>query len=342
MKFLSLAWVVAAAAASAGSSSSVAPRASIPNKFSWTSTGPLISAKSDGRGIRGIKDPSVVHYGGKYHVFASTVQDAGSSLVYLSFTDWAQAQHATFHYLDGKGRGYRAAPQVLYMASQQLWYLIYHDGLAAYSTNPDISDPAGWTAPKHFYNSVPASVKKTLGDGAWVDMWVICDDANCHLFSTGDDGYLYRAQTSITDFPRGMGEPVVALKDSKFALFEASNVYNIGGSYLLIVEAAGSFDGYRYFRSWTSESLSGQWKTLASTEQNPFAGHTNVKFSGAAWTMSFSHGEAVRTNVDQTMTIKPCGIEYLYQGVDPREHGDYNNAAWKLALLTQVGGCGSN
>ncbi|GAB0135784.1 hypothetical protein EsDP_00004109 [Epichloe bromicola] len=335
MKFLSLAWVVAAATGAI--SSSVVPRAGIPTKFSWTSTGPLISAKHDGRGIRGVKDPSVVHYDNKYHVFASTVRETGSSLVYLSFTDWSQAQQATFHYLDAKGVGYRAAPQVFHMASQNLWYLIYHDGGAAYSTNPDISNPAGWSAPKHFYSSMPALIKKTLGDGSWVDMWVICDDADCHLFSTGDNGHLYRAQTSIADFPRGMGEPVIALKDSKFALFEASNVYNIGGSYLLIVEAAGSLDGYRYLRSWTSDSLSGQWKSLASTEQNPFAGYANVKFSGPAWTRCFSHGEAVRTNVDQTMTIKPCGIEYLYQGVDPGERGDYNNAAWKLALLKQVG-----
>lgn len=335
MKFLPLAWAVAAAASAI--SSSVEPRADIPTKFSWTSTGPLISAKNDGRGIKGIKDPSVVFHGGKYHVFASTVQDSGASLVYLSFADWAEAQQATFHYLDGMGMGYRAAPQVFYMEPQGVWYLVYHDGLAAYSTNHDISDPSGWTRPQHFYHAVPSTITKTLNGGAWVDMWVICDDANCHLFSTGDNGYLYRAQTSIADFPRGMSEPVVALKDSKFALFEACNVYNVGGSYLLIVEAAGNSDGFRYFRSWISDSLASHWKPLASTEQNPFAGLANVKFSGAAWTNSISHGEAIRKNVDQTMQIEPCGIQYLHQGVSPGGHGDYNNAAWKLALLKQVG-----
>ncbi|KAL9090367.1 MAG: hypothetical protein Q9159_001994 [Coniocarpon cinnabarinum] len=271
----------------------------IQSTFQWSSSGPLVSAKNDGRGIAGIKDPSIVYYNGEYHVFASTAQSAGYSLVYFSFTDFNQANSATFHYLDQTpiGTGYRAAPQVFYFAPQKLWYLVFQNGNAAYSTNPDISNPAGWSAPKNFYSSQPSIITQNIGNGYWVDIWNVCDTANCYLFSSDDNGHLYRSQTTLADFPNGMTNTVITLSDlNKNALYEASNVYNVGGGeYLLIVEAIGS-DGRRYFRSWTSRSLSGSWTPLAATESNPFARANNVAFTGTAWTKDISHGEVVRTN----------------------------------------------
>ncbi|CAK4501246.1 unnamed protein product, partial [Aphanomyces euteiches] len=135
---------------------------------------------------------------------------------------------------------------------------VYQNGNAAYSTNTDISNPAGWSAPKNFYSGMPAIIKNNIGNGNWVDMFVICDSANCHLFSSDDNGHLYRSQTSLANFPNGMSQPVIALQDAnKNNLFEASAVYKTGNQYLLIVEAAGS--NGRYFRSWTASSLSGAW-----------------------------------------------------------------------------------
>lgn len=169
-------------------------------------------------------------------------------------------------------------------------------------------------------------------------MWVICDTANCFLFSSDDNGRLFRSQTTLSNFPNGMSEPVIALQDSKYALFEAANVYKVEGTnqYLLIVEAIGN-DGQRYFRSCTSNSISGTWSQLAASESNPFARSSNVQFSGTPWTKSISHGEVVRTNVDQTLTISGCKLRYLYQGVDPNVNApDYNSQPWKLGLLTQT------
>ncbi|KAF8079395.1 putative alpha-L-arabinofuranosidase precursor [Lyophyllum atratum] len=312
--------------------------ANLPTSYKWSSSGPLIGPKSDGRNIAALKDPSVVYYNGKYHVFASTATAGGYNMVYLSFTDFNQAGSATYYYLDQTpiGSGYRAAPQVFFMAPQNKWYLIYQNGNAAYSTNSDISNPAGWTAPKNFYSGVPDIVKNNIGSGYWVDMWVICDSANCHLFSSDDNGHLYRSQTSVGNFPNGMGEPVIALQDARNNLFEASNVYKVGDTYLLVVECIGS-DGRRYFRSWSSSSLSGSWAQLAASQANPFAGAANVAFSGgSAWTKDISHGELVRTNVDQTMSVSVCGMRYLYQGISPSAGGDYNLLPWKLALLTQT------
>jgi hypothetical protein len=326
------------------SGSTTAPRAtsgsaSLPGSYKWSSSGALIGPKSDGRNIAALKDPSVVYYNGKYHVFASTATSGGYNLVYLSFTDFNQAGSATYYYLDQTpiGSGYRAAPQVFFMAPQNKWYLIFQNGNAAYSTNSDISNPAGWTAPKNFYNGVPSTISSHIGSGYWVDMWVICDSSNCHLFSSDDNGHLYRSQTSVSNFPNGMSEPVIALQDSnKNNLFEASNVYKVGDSYLLVVECIGS-DGRRYFRSWSSTSLSGSWTQLAASQSNPFAGAANVAFSGTAWTKDISHGEVVRTNVDQTMSLgSACGMRYLYQGISPTASGDYNLLPWKLALLTET------
>lgn len=313
--------------------------AGLPSSFEWSSSGPLIMPKNDSRHLAALKDPSIIYYEGEYHVFASTAQASGYNLVYLTFKDFDKAQEATFYYLDQTpiGTGYRAAPEVFYFAPHKLWYLIYQNGNAAYSTNQDVSNPSGWSAPTNFYNGTPSIVSENIGNGYWVDMWVICDSKNCFLFSSDDNGHFYRSQTSVKNFPKGMSEPVIVLSDANpYHLYEASNVYRVeGGEYLLIIEAIGS-DGYRYFRSWTSPSIDGTWTGLADTEANPFARSNNVIFQGTPWTKSISHGEVIRTNVDQTLTIPSCNLRYLYQGLDPNATGDYNSLQWKLGLLTQI------
>jgi len=312
----------------------------LPSSFAWSSTGVLIAPKNDTRGVAGVKDPSIVYYDGHYHVFASTAQEAGYSLIYLNFTDFDEAYNAPFFYLDqsGIGEGYRAAPEVFYFTPHKLWYLIYQNGNAAYSTNPDIRNPAGWSAPTDFYDGTPTLIADNLTGGYWVDMWVICDTANCHLFSSDDNGHLYRSQTTLEEFPKGMSEPVIAMEDleNKYALYEAANVYSVGGGkYLLIIEAIDSV-GRRYFRSWTSTDIAGPWTALTDTEANSFARANNVVFNGIPWTDDISHGEVVRTQVDQTLTISPCNLRYLYQGEDPTASGSYNSLPWRLALLTQT------
>ncbi|KAF4625738.1 hypothetical protein G7Y89_g12426 [Cudoniella acicularis] len=313
---------------------------SLPSSFKWTSSAALIGPKDDSRKIAGIKDPSVIEVNGTYHVFASTAQSSGYNLVYFSFTDIDKANSATFHYLDQTpiGTGYRAAPQIFHFQPQSLWYLVYQNGNAAYSTNKDINNPAGWTAGTNFFSSEPSIISQNIGSGYWVDMWTICNTSDCYLFSSDDNGHLYRSSTSLSSFPKGMGNTVIAKSgdSGKNSLFEASCVYNVGGGqYLLIVEAIGS-DGNRYFRSWTSTSLSGTWIALADSQTNPFARSNNVVFSGTAWTKSISHGEMVRTQPDQTMTIAPCDLRFLYQGVDPSSSASYNTLPWKLGLITQT------
>ncbi|GAA0255008.1 hypothetical protein GCM10010492_64740 [Saccharothrix mutabilis subsp. mutabilis] len=318
------------------------PTGSLPSSFRWSSSGILISPKPDATHPNvAVKDPSVVYHNGKYHVFASTYTN-GYNLMYTSFTDWSQASSAPHHYLDRTaiGTGYKAAPQVFYFAPQRLWYLVYQTGdNASYSTNTDIANPATWSAPRNFYaGGMPQIIRDNIGNGYWVDFWTVCDSAKCYLFSSDDNGHLYRSETNLSQFPNGFTNTVIAMQDAdKNRLFEASNVYKIAGrqQYLLVHEAIGT-DGRRYFRSWTAPQVTGPWAALADTEANPFARANNVTFPSGQWTRDISHGEVVRTNVDQTMEISPCQLSYLYQGLDPNAGGEYNRLPWRLGLLTQT------
>ncbi|MBO0875869.1 MAG: glycoside hydrolase, partial [Pseudonocardia sp.] len=98
-------------------------------------------------------------------------------------------------------------------------------GLPSYSTTNDPLKPSSWSAPENFLASMPPIIADNIGNGFWVDMWVICDHVNCYLFSSDDNGHLYRSQTTVKDFPNGFGNTVIAMQDpNRFALFEASNV----------------------------------------------------------------------------------------------------------------------
>jgi endo-1,4-beta-xylanase len=314
----------------------------LPTSFSWTSTGPIIAPVSDAsHDLVAIKDPTVVFHNGRWHVYASSVSSSGVyGLVYLSFTDFSEAASGTFYYMDQTPGfdTYVAAPQLFYFEPQDRWYLVFQSGPPMYSTNDDPANPANWTRPAPFFSSEPAIV---TNNGGWLDFWVICDDVDCYLFFSNDHGRWYRSVTGLADFPNGFSEPVVVMEDEEAGrLFEACNVYKIQGTkqYLALIEAFDATSNWdRYFRSWTADSLDGPWTPLADSGSAPFAGSSNVSFDGAAWTSSISHGELIRAGYDQTLTIDPCDLRFLYQGHDPAAAGgDYNDIPWRLGLLTGV------
>ncbi|WP_437315880.1 non-reducing end alpha-L-arabinofuranosidase family hydrolase [Sorangium sp. So ce385] len=306
----------------------------LPTTFKWKSSQPVISPKAPGgRTWASVKDPTIVFFDNKYHVFATVFETAPSNnwqSIYTSFTDFPQANAAEQHFMGGWPTGSTVAPQVFYFRPHNKWYLIYQWN-GRYSTNDDINNMNGWSRPQSLLKGEPGAMGNVLGA---LDFWTICDDANCHLFFSRDDGKLYRSKVSIDNFPKFEGYEVVMTAPTSGLLFEASNVYKVDGSnkYLLLVEA---FDNSpRFFRSWTSESLDGPWAPLADTKAKPFAGPANVTYDGADWSDDISHGELVRSGHDERMTINPCDLRFLYQGRDPRVNDEYGRLPYKLGLLT--------
>jgi endo-1,4-beta-xylanase len=286
-----------------------------------------------------VKDPTIVRYNGRWHMYASSVARGGVyGMVYASFADWADAPKAPFYPMD-KTRGFKtyvAAPQLFYFTPQKKWFLIFQSGPPMFSTADDPGDPTKWTEPAPFFPRTPTIVDR---NGGWLDFWVICDAETCHLFFSNDHGSWYKSKTPVTRFPYGFSEPVVVMKDAEAGrLFEACNVYKLKGSgkYLALIEAFdGTSNWKRYFRSWTADSLEGPWTVLNDDATAPFAGIPNVTFEGGPWTENISHGEMIRAGYDETMVIDGGNLQYLYQGFDPSAPAaDYNAIPWRLGLLT--------
>ncbi|MBV7699928.1 RICIN domain-containing protein [Streptomyces sp. TRM70350] len=286
--------------------------------------------------------------GGEYHVYATTADTGGGwSMTYFGgFSDWSQAGQAEQYHLSQTaiGGGYRAAPQLFYFEPRNEWYLVYQTGLPSFSTLSDPSRPQSASAPRNFMGAYPPIVHDTASDAGYVvDHWVICDEVKCYLFYNNDNNYFFRSETTVEEFPNGFGDTVVVMADpGNNRIFEAINVYKVGdtGQYMMVIEGIGS-DGKRYFNSWTADSLDAvgsEWTPLAATESNPFMRHNNVAFAPGVepWTSDFSHGELIRASNDQTLTIDPCHLQFLYQGKDPNVGGDYSQWPWRLGLVTQT------
>jgi hypothetical protein len=308
-------------------------RCGVPTYFRWTASLPLISPPD---GATAIKDPTVVSHNGRWHIYATIRSGGNWSMTYLNTSNWDQADEEPKTPVSENPNltNYKAAPQLFYFAPQALWYLVYQTQEPSYSTSTDPSDVGSWS-PMKWFMPMPSIIENSLTRG--IDYWVICDDTHCYLFFSADNGVLYRASTAKSDFPSGFeGTTVIAMQDENPRnLFDASNVYKMAGTdkYLLLVSALNPTDR-RYFRAWTADRLDGDWTPLADTETDAFASVYNV--TGAEWSIdAISHGEMLRDNPDETMTIDPCNMRYLFQGLT-RKATDYDNNEYSLGLLTDA------
>ncbi len=309
----------------------------LAGRFQWKTGPPLVApASRPSDPCHAIKDPTIVRYRGKWHLFHS-IRSAERShqIEYLSFADWKDADKSPRHVLKITD-GYFCAPQVFYFAPHKKWYLLYQafaqgrkPGLQpAFSTTTTIADPASWTKPVLLFKRSPP-VKM------WIDFWIICDARNAHLFFTSLDGKMWRCEAPLAKFPHGWSWPELALSGD---IFEASHTYRLKGTgkFLTIIEAQAG--RRRYFKAYLADSLDGEWAPLAASRNKPFASRANVIDSGPRWTDSVSHGELIRAGHDEKLLVDPADLRFLFQGVLAKDMKGrkYGEIRWRLGMLEPV------
>ena len=303
----------------------------------WEYSAPLIAPEvRKANQSRAQKDPSVVFYEGRWHVFMTVKLPNRSAIEYCSFESWEQANVSKRTILPVSDSDYFCAPQVFYFRPHRKWYLIYQMGVpavdkmwVAYSTSTNIATPGAWTRAQPMLDGGPDDPRKEGG----LDYWIICDDQRAYLFLTSLNGKMWRLWTRLEDFPRGFGHCELALEAK---IFEASHTYRLKGfnGYLTIIEE----DGRRFYKAFTAERLDGSWNSVADTPERPFAGWKNIRPAAGVspWTDNVSHGELIRDGYDETLTIDPTDFRFVFQGMWDRDKSGkgYGQFQWRIGMLT--------
>jgi hypothetical protein len=302
----------------------------------WEYSAPLIGpAKRDVDPSRAQKDPTVVQYRGKWHVFMTVKLPDRSAIEHCSFERWEDADRSSRTILKISDSDYYCAPQVFYFAPQEKWYLIYQMGVpgskhmwVACSTTAAIEDPSSWTKAEPILDGGPKDPRVEGG----LDYWIICDDERAWLFLTSLNGKMWRLWTKLSDFPSGFGHCELALQA---AVFEASHTYRLEGTdkYLTIIEE----NGRRYYKAYLADRLDGEWKPVADTAEKPFAGWKNIRPAPgvASWTDNVSHGELIRHGHDQRLIVDPNDLRFVFQGMREEDKGGkgYGQFQWRIGML---------
>jgi hypothetical protein len=306
----------------------------------WEYSAPLIEPEL--RRIepsRAQKDPSVVWFGGKWHVFMTVKLEDRSAIEYCSFDKWDEANGSVRTILKVSSSDYFCAPQVFYFRPHKKWYLIYQMGVpdankmwVAYSTTTDISSPDSWTGARPVLDGGATDPREVGG----LDYWIICDDQRAYLFFTSLNGIMWRLWTPLEDFPNGFRDCEVALESD---IFEASHTYKLKGmgKYLTIIEQ----DGQRYYKAYIADHLDGEWTPVRDTPDEPFAGWNNIRpaFNVEPWADNISHGELIRNGCDETLTVDPDNLQFIFQGMLEKEKSGigYGQYPWRIGMLTPIG-----
>jgi len=268
----------------------------------------------------GVKDPSIIYSGGKYHLFY-TGMDAPANgswrMGYASATSIAGLETASRSYMNALNAGsYFCAPQAFYFRSKEKWFLIFQSGLgASFSVSNDVSDPLSWT---------PA---RGMGFTDGIDFWCISDGTDVYVYYSAQDGTrtIKWRKTSVSNFPYNWSGAQVAVSDS----FEAPHVYknkSDGRFYMMVEDLLDN----RYFELWTATKLAGPWTRVAEK----WASYHNLSYNADHWTDQVSHGEIIRTGTNELMEIDNINhCDVLIQGAVNGNYSSYAAIPYDLGLM---------
>jgi hypothetical protein len=305
----------------------------------WQYSSPLISPEKRAHNpSRAQKDPTLVFHDGKWHVFMTVKLPGRSAIEYCSFEKWADADSSQRTILEVSDSDYYCAPQVFYFSPHRKWYLIYQMGVpgadkmwVACSTTSNIADPNSWTQASAILDGGKNDPRQVGG----LDYWIVCDDQRAYLFFTSLNGKMWRLWTNLEDFPQGFDHCEIALTAK---IFEASHTYRLKGlnKYLTIIEE----NGRRYYKAYVADRLDGKWTPVADSAERPFAGWRNIRPAPDVppWTNNVSHGELIRDGYDQTLTVDPANLKFIFQGMlDSDKSGKgYGQFQWRIGMLSPV------
>jgi len=277
-----------------------------------------------------VKDPSVVFFGGQWHLFY-TARGGGQYVTgYVAggrLEDLGRARRHELRSVRGKASRYGCAPQVFYFAPQKKWYLIFQTRDAnyqpAYSTTSAIDEPESWSEPR------PLVTKDE--PAKWIDFWVICDSTMAYLFFTRGHRDVCVKTTDIARFPQGF----TSARRVFGPVHEAVHVYKVEGRerYHMFYETLlpGS-ERFRRYGLATAEHLLGPWERIS----DDFARGDQLAYALATdkWTEEVSHGELIRAGYDQRLEYDPERTTLLIQGLLAVEHeGPYPELPWRVGLI---------
>ena len=95
-----------------------------------------------------------------------------------------------------------------------------------------------------------------------------------------------------------------------------------------------------YYKAYLADRLDGPWMPVADTADRPFAGWKNIRPAPGVepWTDNVSHGELVRDGWDETLTVDPENLRFVFQGMWEKDKSGnaYGEFPWRIGLLTPV------
>jgi Glycosyl hydrolase family 62 len=330
----------------------------------WTvSSQPILSAgRQDAFDDIATKDPSIVFYNKKYHLFYTSKSSLTNNKVrtvlgYVSSTKLEKLHLAKRHDLNKQLESVIIAPQVFYFRPHKLWYLVGHTGgaklhklMPVYMTNPDIENVQGWSKPELFQTTAKAN------RDFWIDFWVICDDQFAHLFYTDHSGTVFHQKTEKKNFPDGFQsekETVAVIakgvdEQGPWRIHEASHLYHVKSDnrYLMIVEATRPHpeksqywdSRNRFLIGLTSTSLDGPWKRIEK-KNSEFLGHPQNLFNQDGKQSHYSqvsHPELIRPGYDERLQIENYQLEMIFQAFDASEISaqyNYHHLPWEISIM---------